>query len=146
VRCTNRPLCALTGKLSIIGLSHTLVPSGRRELLSHRLQQGTGGEGFVFPSTRNPDKPFNPRTLALHTSGAWKKASLTPIGLHECRHSYAAYMIAAGINTKALSTYMGHSTITITLDRYGHLLPGNENEAAALLETWLKTASLPKQT
>ena len=36
-------------------------------------------------------------------------------------------MIAAGINTKALSTYMGHSTITITLDRYGHLLPGNEH-------------------
>ena len=46
-------------------------------------------------------------------------------------------MIAAGINTKALSTYMGHSSITITLDRYGHLLPGNETEAAALLDTWL---------
>jgi integrase len=35
-------------------------------------------------------------------------------------------MIAAGINTKALSTYMGHSSIAITLDRYGHLLPGNK--------------------
>ena len=46
-------------------------------------------------------------------------------------------MIAAGINTKALSTYMGHSTITITLDRYGHLLPGNEHEAATLLDRWL---------
>ena len=47
-------------------------------------------------------------------------------------------MIAAGINTKALSTYMGHSSITITLDRYGHLLPGNETQAATLLETWLR--------
>ena len=46
-------------------------------------------------------------------------------------------MIAAGINTKALSTYMGHSSITITLDRYGHLLPGNEQQAAHLLDTWL---------
>jgi hypothetical protein len=43
-------------------------------------------------------------------------------------------MIAAHVNTKALSTYMGHSSITITLDRYGHLLPGNETEAAQLLE------------
>ena len=51
-------------------------------------------------------------------------------------------MIAAGINTKALSTYMGHSTITITLDRYGHLLPGNETEAAQLLDTWLTRAEL----
>jgi integrase len=109
----------------------------RRELLNHRVHQGTGGHGFVFPSTRNPHKPFNPSTLALHTSKRWSNAGLTPIGLHECRHSYAAYMIAAGINSKALSTYMGHSSITITLDRYGHLLPGNETQAAHLLETWL---------
>jgi integrase len=34
-------------------------------------------------------------------------------------------MIAAGINTKALSHYMGHTSITTTIDRYGHLLPGN---------------------
>ena len=48
-------------------------------------------------------------------------------------------MIAAGINAKALSTYMGHTSITVTLDRYGHLLPGNEHHAAALLDTWLET-------
>jgi hypothetical protein len=32
---------------------------------------------------------------------------------------------------------MGHSSITITFDRYGHLMPGNESEAAALLNTYL---------
>jgi integrase len=109
----------------------------RRELLNHRLQQGNGGRGFIFPSKRG-STPFNPGTLTLHTKKAWQAAGLTPIGLHECRHSYAAYMIAAGINSKALSTYMGHSSITITLDRYGHLLPGNETEAALLLDSWLK--------
>ena len=57
---------------------------------------------------------------------------LEPIGLHECRHTFASLMIAAGVNAKALSTYMEHSSITITLDRYGHLFPGNEDEAAAL--------------
>ena len=50
-------------------------------------------------------------------------------------------MIAAGVNTKALSTYMGHASLTITLDRYGHLLPGNEHEAATLLDAWLRTAT-----
>jgi integrase len=50
-------------------------------------------------------------------------------------------MIAARINTKALSTYMGHASVTITLDRYGHLLPGNEAEAAGLLDSWLKNAT-----
>jgi hypothetical protein len=41
------------------------------------------------------------------------------------------------VNAKALSTFMGHSSITITLDRYGHLFPGSENEAADLLDAYL---------
>lgn len=49
-------------------------------------------------------------------------------------------MIAAGVNAKALSTYMGHSSITITIDRYGHLMPGNEEEAAGLLDAYLSRA------
>ena len=35
---------------------------------------------------------------------------------------------------------MGHATITITLDRYGHLMPGNEAEAADLLDAYLERA------
>jgi integrase len=38
---------------------------------------------------------------------------------------------------KALSTFMGHASITITLDRYGHLLPGSIAEAATLLDAFL---------
>ena len=45
--------------------------------------------------------------------------------------------IAAGVNAKALSSYMGHANIGITLDRYGHLMPGNEDEAGALLDAYL---------
>jgi hypothetical protein len=35
---------------------------------------------------------------------------------------------------------MGHATISITLDRYGHLMPGNEDEAAGLLDAYLDRA------
>jgi integrase len=48
-------------------------------------------------------------------------------------------MIAAGVNAKTLSTCMGHATVAITLDRYGHLLPGAD-EAAAMLDALLATA------
>jgi integrase len=50
-------------------------------------------------------------------------------------------MIAAGVNAKALSTYMGHSSIQITFDRYGHLMPGSEGEAAGLLDAYLGGAA-----
>jgi len=72
--------------------------------------------------------------------GAWDKAEpkREPIGLHEARHTFASLMIAAGVNAKALATFMGHASITITLDRYGHLFPGSEDEAAELLDAYLE--------
>ena len=58
--------------------------------------------------------------------------------LHQARHTYASFMIAAGVNAKALSTFMGHSSIKVTFDLYGHLMPGAEAEAAALLNGYLQ--------
>jgi hypothetical protein len=46
-------------------------------------------------------------------------------------------MIAADVNAKALSTFMGHSSIKVTFDLYGHLMPGAEAEAAALVDGFL---------
>ena len=50
-------------------------------------------------------------------------------------------MIAAGVNAQALTKYMGHASVTITYDRYGHLMPGNEEEAAALLDAYLERSN-----
>jgi integrase len=69
-----------------------------------------------------------------------RRAGVEPICLHDCRHTFASLMIAAGVNAKALSTFMGHANISITLDRYGHLMPGAEDEAAALLDGYLQAA------
>jgi integrase len=47
-------------------------------------------------------------------------------------------MITAGENAKALQTYLGHSSITTTYDRYGHLMPGAERESADRLSAYLE--------
>lgn len=75
--------------------------------------------------------------LRRHAAKAWEAAELETLGFHEARHTYASLNIAAGMNAKTLSTYMGHATISITLDRYGHLMPGNEAEARDLLDAYL---------
>jgi integrase len=41
------------------------------------------------------------------------------------------------VNVKAVQAFMGHANIAVTLDLYGHLLPGSEAEAATLLEAFL---------
>jgi integrase len=92
-------------------------------------------DGLVF--ARCAHTPLDYDAAMGRARRAWEKARLEPIRLHEARHTFASLMIAAGINAKALSTYMGHSSVTITFDRYGHLMPGNESEAAELLDSYL---------
>jgi integrase len=117
-----------------IPISETL----RAHLLAHRLGQGRGGNGLAFGASE--ERAFEPSALLERARAAWSRAGLAPIALHECRHTYAGFMIAAGVNAKALQQYMGHSSITVTLDRYGHLMPGAEREAAGMLDAYLSGA------
>jgi integrase len=57
--------------------------------------------------------------------------------LSACRHTAASIFIAAGLNAKTVSTYLGHASIAITYNRYGHLFPGDECEALDLLDAFL---------
>jgi len=84
--------------------------------------------------------PFSASSIGERAHRLWDAAGLEPISMHECRHTFASLMIAAGVNAKALSTFMGHANISITLDRYGHLLPGAEDEAAGLMDAYLQAA------
>jgi hypothetical protein len=45
------------------------------------------------------------------------------------------------MNAKALASFVGHSSVTITLDRYGHLMPRSEDDEAGLLDAYLKRAN-----
>jgi integrase len=99
--------------------------------------KSSAGQDRVFGATAI--RPFTGEKLSERADEAWKSAGLDHITLHECRHTFASLMIAAGVNAKALSTFMGHANISITLDRYGHLMPGSEAEAAELLDAYLET-------
>jgi integrase len=99
-------------------------------------RSGADARGRVFPGERGGK--FSPEALAKRARQQWGAAGLSPVGLHDCRHTFASFMIDAGVNAKALSAYMGQSSIDVTFDLYGHLMPGSEAEAASLLEAYLQ--------
>ena len=74
-------------------------------------------------SSLGGERAFASGAAARRARDAWAAKKLAPIGLHECRHTYAAFMIAAGVNAKALSTDMdtprspSPSTATATSSR-----------------------------
>jgi integrase len=67
-----------------------------------------------------------------------------PLRFHDLRHTCASLLIAAGAHPKAIQERLGHSSIQITMDRYGHLLPGvHESTTAALEAAWQVSISSP---
>jgi integrase len=113
------------------------MPGALRDfILDHRLARGeVVDDDLVFGTGA---RPFDAGPLYRRADRAWKPAGLSGrLRLHQARHTYASFMIAAGVNPKALATYMGHASITVTFDLYGHLMPGAEAEAAELLDAYL---------
>jgi integrase len=71
----------------------------------------------------------------------WRPKGLPLVQLHDCRHTFASFAIDAGMNAKTLSALLGHATIAVTFDLYGHLLPGSEDEVGARLDAYFQRHS-----
>ena len=112
-----------------------IIPTLREALAAHLLRSRRRDDDLVFGVSAA--SPFDPHKLQRRADAAWKQAGLERITLHPCRHTYASFLIAAGVNAKAVSTYLGHASIQTTYDLYGHLMPGSEAEAGDLLDAFL---------
>nr|MBA3262665.1 site-specific integrase [Thermoleophilaceae bacterium] len=109
------------------------IPAVLRDYLVERRMASEGT--YVFGGANRA------RKMAERGTAAMAQAGIEPLAIHDARHTYASLMIAAGVNAKALSEFMGHATISITFDLYGHLMPGSHDEAAGLLDTFLARAA-----
>jgi integrase len=66
-----------------------------------------------------------------------KRAKLRSIRIHDLRHTFAAILISAGHNFKYIQSQMGHSSIKVTMDLYGHLMPEVHDGAAKRTEDFV---------
>ncbi len=72
---------------------------------------------------------------------AVEAASVSPLRIHDLRHTAVALWIAAGASPREIATRAGHSSVVTVLDRYGHLLPGGEERVNDALEAMGRSAS-----
>ncbi len=77
---------------------------------------------------------------------ALQKASMRQIRIHDLRHTYASLMIQAGESLAYVRDQLGHHSIQITVDIYGHLVPGGNKEAVDRLDDHapIRTLSAPR--
>ena len=77
----------------------------------------------------------------------WRKAVANSVGspcrFHDLRHTHAAWLIADGEHPKAIQTRLGHGSISVTMDRYGHLMDGLDDQIAAHLDARADSVAPP---
>lgn len=104
------------------------------ELGRHLLDRGLTDDDLVFTSVRGAPLRHN-LFYVRHFKPAVRRAGL-PDGLrfHDLRHTCAALLVAAGAHPKVIMERLGHSSVQVTLDRYGHLFPGLDEAVSDRLD------------
>jgi integrase len=100
-------------------------PAGERRKTDKLIREVMEGYLFTTPIGRRLD-PSNLRR-AFHS--VLEDAELKKIRYHDMRHTYASNLLKAGRGLDEVMRLLGHSSIQITVDTYGHFLPQKERQA-----------------
>ena len=87
-------------------------------------------QGYVF--THADGSPVLPGSLTENFKDLTRQLEMPPLTLHGLRHAFATLALQAGMNPKVVSEALGHSSVTITLDTYSHVLPNMQDEFCLL--------------
>jgi integrase len=88
--------------------------------------------GLIFPS--NVGTPMSPRNIVRHFKSALAATDLaTTTRFHDLRHSCASILLAQGVPLTEVSKLLGHSSIQITADLYGHVYEDVQRETASAM-------------
>lgn len=121
--------------------SITIAPFTASLLGAHLdLHAKPGPDGLVFANAAG-----NPLSSSSFLSNHFAKAQAAAgvsCRFHDLRHTSVALAIAAGAHPKAIQARMGHSSINVTLDRYGHLFPELDEAIAMAFDQSLNEAAL----
>lgn len=114
----------------------------RTRQLEERLRAGDAWQNehdLVF--TTETGRPMNPSSVRYELRRFLKAAGLKPLKYHGLRHSCATLLLTAGVPLFDVSRILGHASIDITADVYGHFVPEMAAGAAAHMDGLLKTGS-----
>lgn len=112
----------------------------RKAQAEHRLKLGLGRDpdGLVFAawdgSTRNPD------LFSKAFARAAEKAGVPHVTFHGLRHTHITHLLRSGVPVHVVSARAGHATPAVTLTIYAHIMPGQQEGAAAIVDSALRAA------
>ena len=115
---------------------YILLPPKTAEMLKKRKENALGE--WIFPNHLNPALPLHPTTVYKHMKTLLKKAELPLIRFHDLRHTFATHAMANDVDAKTLSSILGHTEASFTLDTYTHVTTDMQKNAATIVGGFMK--------
>lgn len=113
----------------------SIAPAVVVELKAWRLRCPKGELGLVFPNTEGGVWQYQ-NLLRRRFQPLQEKAKIAkPYGFHALRHAAASAWISRRVDLKRLTTWLGHESVEMTLDTYGHLMVDEEADEAVAAAT-----------
>jgi integrase len=131
----------------------TLGPLAMLIIKGHRERIEAIRDSLGVPLTENDlvfaqpgGERVTPHTVSETFLRKMRKAGIEGVRFHDLRHSHVSLMIRQGVYPKTISDRIGHSTISTTMDVYGHLFSDTQREAALKFEEGFTIKTEPKKT
>jgi integrase len=112
----------------------------RAAQLALRLQLGIEWHARDFVFTNATGEPLHVNSLTNHFRRVIRASGVPTIRFHDLRHTCATLLLAEGVHPKIVQERLGHADITLTLNRYSHVTPGMQRQAADTLDAAIEAA------
>jgi integrase len=128
-----------------IPIADSLVTELNRHLADCPQYEIEPGATLLF--TNSKGAPLRRNTMGDTWDRLRTKLDLPPAarGWHSLRHTYASWLIEAGLSVKTVQARLGHASATETLEVYSHLWPDSDDDTRAAIERRLQISPAPPQ-
>ena len=118
-------------RIDLDEVTRTALRDHRRQQVEDRLAFGPGYQDGDLVFARADGSPIDPDVLSTMFERNVRRLGLPQIRFQDLRHTHATLALAAGIHPKVVQERLGHSTVSITLDTYSHVVPAMQVDAAS---------------
>lgn len=108
--------------------------------LETRLMLGLGKDENALVVANADGSMIKPKNLTNRFASVIRNWGGQRITLHGLRHTHITSLLSKNVHIKAVSERAGHSTVVITLERYAHVIPSLQEDAASIMESTLRSS------
>ena len=125
--------------VALAELARSALRTHRQRQLEERLRAGPAWHDLDLVFCREDGYYLNPKAPLDWLERTLARAGIRKVRFHDLRHTAATLALASGVDVRTTGALLGHASAKMTLDTYGHALPGAAQAAAAAIDAALRS-------